>query len=175
MKKSKQYAVTPAEVLIIDDDRSLLFTAKSVIEGEGHHVRTASNGRDGLSMVEKKRPDIIILDLMMPELDGYEVCRRLKNVPASENIPVLFLSSHGRPEEKVKAFEVGGVDYLVKPYSTLELLIRLRTHLVFQHIQKTLNIQIEKRTEELCIDALTMAARLIDKTPTELKQYINKK
>ena len=149
MKRFRQYAVTPADVLIIDDDESLLFTAKSVIKAEGHRVRTALNGRDGLRMVEKKVPDIIILDLMMPGLDGYEVCRRLKTVPSSENIPVIFLSSHSRPEEKVKAFEVGGIDYLVKPYSRLELLIRLHTHLVLQHIQNALSSEVDKRTEEL--------------------------
>ena len=149
MNRLKQYVITPAEVLIIDDDESLLLTTKLVVEGEGHNARTASNGVDGLSLVQKKAPDIIILDLVMPGWDGYEVCRRLKTDPTSQNIPVIFLSSHDAPEEKVKAFEAGGIDYLVKPYSRIELLIRLRTHLALQHIQNTLSSKVKKRTEEL--------------------------
>lgn len=149
MKRLKQYVTTPAEVLIIDDDDTLLLTTKLVIEAEGHHVRTAKNGVDGLGMVQQQVPDIIILDLMMPGMDGFAVCQQLKNDPISQNIPVIFLSSHDTAEEKVKAFEVGGIDYLVKPYSRLELLIRLHTHLALQHIQDGLTLQVKKRTEEL--------------------------
>ncbi|MCI5207820.1 MAG: DNA-binding response regulator, partial [Candidatus Electrothrix sp. ATG2] len=149
MKRLKKYVKTPADVLIIDDDESLLLTTKLVIENEGHNPRTATNGIDCQRLVQEKKPDIIILDLMMPGLDGYEVCQRLKGNPSTENIPVIFLSSHDTPEEKVKAFEAGGVDYLVKPYSRIELLIRLSTHLTLQHIQNTLSSEVKKRTEEL--------------------------
>lgn len=149
MNRLKQYIKKPAEVLIIDDDESLLLTTKFVIEAEGHKARTADNGIDGLRMVQEHIPDIIILDLVLPELNGHEVCKQLKALPASQNIPIIFLSSHNSVEEKVKAFEAGGVDYLVKPYSKIELLVRLHTHLALQNIQNSLTSEVKTRTEEL--------------------------
>jgi DNA-binding response OmpR family regulator/DNA-binding CsgD family transcriptional regulator len=149
MNRLKQYIKKPAEVLIIDDDEALLLTTKFVIEAEGHKARTADNGIDGLRMVQEHIPDIIILDLVLPELNGHEVCKQLKALPASQNIPIIFLSSHNSVEEKVKAFEAGGVDYLVKPYSKIELLVRLHTHLALQNIQNSLTSEVKTRTEEL--------------------------
>ncbi|WPD23019.1 MAG: response regulator [Candidatus Electrothrix scaldis] len=149
MNTLKQYVKNPAEVLIIDDDEALLLTTKLVIEAEGHKARTAGNGIAGLRMVQEHIPDIIILDLVLPELNGHEVCKQLKAHPASQNIPIIFLSSHNSVEEKVKAFEAGGVDYLVKPYSKIELLVRLHTHLALQNIQNSLTSEVKTRTEEL--------------------------
>lgn len=149
MNRLKQYIVTPAEILIIDDDEMLLTTTKLIVEAEGHNARTATSGREGLKIAKHQPPDIIILDLMMPDMDGREVCHRIKTDPKSKNVPVIFLSSHDAPEEKVKAFEAGGIDYLVKPYSRLELMIRLRTHLALQNVQNTLSSEVKKRTEEL--------------------------
>ncbi|MCI5119820.1 MAG: response regulator [Candidatus Electrothrix sp. AUS4] len=149
MNRLKQYVKNPAEVLIIDDDDTLLLTTKLVIEAEGHKARTADSGVDGLRLVQERIPDIIILDLMMPGLSGYEVCKQLKAHPASQDIPVIFLSSQNSAEEKVKAFESGGVDYLVKPYSRIELLVRLHTHLALQYIQNSLASEVKKRTKEL--------------------------
>ena len=100
-------------------------------------------------MVREKVPEIIILDLVMPEIDGYEVCRRLKADPRSAGVPVIFLSGLISAEEKVKAFETGGVDYIVKPCSTVELLARLHTHLTQQRIQNSLAAEVRKQTVAL--------------------------
>lgn len=100
-------------------------------------------------MVQEQLPDIIILDLVMPGMDGYEVCRRLKADPQSAEVPIIFLSGLISAQEKVKAFEAGGVDYLVKPCSTVELLARLHTHLVLQRARNALATEVRKQTVEL--------------------------
>ncbi|XOF33694.1 MAG: response regulator [Candidatus Electrothrix sp. YB6] len=140
-----------ATVLVIDDDALYVRFMKLTLEEHGYRAQTAASGEAGLQSVQKKenRPDIILLDLVMPDLDGYEVCRRLKADPLSADIPVLFLSGLGSPQEKVRAFEAGGVDYIVKPYSRIELLARLRTHLALQRMRNNLAKEVRKRTAEL--------------------------
>ncbi|MCI5158066.1 MAG: response regulator [Candidatus Electrothrix sp. AUS1_2] len=141
--------ITPAEVLIIDDDKAVQLTIKFAVQSRNYQVRTASGGREALMLVQEKLPDIILLDLVMPEMNGYEVCRQLKADPRSAKRPVIFLSGVVSAEEKVKAFEAGAVDYIVKPCSTVELLVRLHTHLSLQRIQNTLASEVKKRTAEL--------------------------
>ncbi|MCW5202074.1 response regulator [Desulfobulbus sp. US4] len=137
------------EVLIVDDDDGARLTIKHIVESAQYQARTAAGGHDALKMVQEKLPEIILLDLVMPEMDGYEVCRRLKADPRSAEIPVMFLSGLISAEEKFKAFEVGGVDYIVKPCSTVELLARLHTHLTLQRIQNSLAAEVRKQTVEL--------------------------
>ncbi len=110
-----------AKILIVDDDESILFILRAVIEREGHQVFSVSEGISALRSARRKVPDLIILDLEMPGMNGCEICQQLKADPATASIPIIFLSSHDVPESKVRAFEAGGVDYLVKPYSRLEL------------------------------------------------------
>jgi DNA-binding response OmpR family regulator/DNA-binding CsgD family transcriptional regulator len=140
---------TAATVLVIDDDALYVRFMKLTLEEHGYRARTAASGEAGLQSVQENRPDIILLDLVMPDLDGYEVCRRLKADPLSTDIPVIFLSGFGSPQEKVRAFEAGGVDYIVKPYSRIELLARLRTHLALQRMRNNLAKEVRKRTAEL--------------------------
>jgi DNA-binding response OmpR family regulator len=122
-------------ILIVDDDESILFTLRIILENEGHQVITASEGRAALHIACTKVPDLIILDWEMPGMHGCEICRQLKSDPATT--------------AKVTAFEAGAVDYLVKPYSRLELLVRVRTHLALQQRQNSLTAEIQKRTVEL--------------------------
>lgn len=137
------------DVLIVDDDDGARLTIKHIVESAKYQARTATGGHAALKMIQEKLPDIIILDLVMPKMDGYEVCRRLKADPKSAEIPVIFLSGLISAEEKVKAFEVGGVDYIVKPCSMIELLARLHTHLTLQRIQNSLAAEVRKQTVEL--------------------------
>ncbi|MCI5138250.1 MAG: DNA-binding response regulator, partial [Candidatus Electrothrix sp. AR1] len=137
------------DVLIVDDDDGTRLTIKHIVESAGHQARTAAGGHDALKMIQEKLPDIIILDLVMPGMDGYEVCRHLKADPRSTEVPVIFLSGLISAEEKVKAFEAGGVDYIVKPCSTIELLARLHTHLTQQRTQNSLAAEVQKQTVEL--------------------------
>ena len=149
LKKKDKMVNSRTDVLIIDDDDGTRLTIKHIVESARYQARTAAGGHDALKMVQEKVPEIIILDLVMPEMDGYEVCRRLKADPRSAQVPVIFLSGLISAEEKVKAFEAGGVDYIVKPCSTIELLARLHTHLSVQRIQNSLAAEVRKQTIEL--------------------------
>jgi DNA-binding response OmpR family regulator/DNA-binding CsgD family transcriptional regulator len=137
------------DVLIIDDDDGTRLTIKHIVESAQYQARTATGGHDALRMVQEKVPDIILLDLVMPKMDGHEVCRRLKADPRSAEVPIIFLSGLVSAEEKVKAFEAGGVDYLVKPCSTVELLARLHTHLALQRARNALATEVRNQTVEL--------------------------
>ncbi|MCI5222320.1 MAG: response regulator [Candidatus Electrothrix sp. AR4] len=140
---------TPAKVLIVDDDKVSLYKMRLAVESLGYQVIIAPNGSAALKMVQEETPDIIILDLIMPEMDGYEVCRRVKAAPNFSNIPIIFLSGLNSPKDKLKAFEAGGVDYLIKPCSKTGLFVRLRTHLNLQDTQNHLVTEVKKRSKEL--------------------------
>ena len=137
------------DVLIVDDDEGTRLTIKHIVESAGYQARTAAGGHDALKMAQGKLPDIIILDLVMPEIDGYEVCRRLKADPRSAQVPIIFLSGLISAQEKVKAFDAGGIDYIVKPCSTVELLARLHTHLTIQRTRNSLAEEVRNQTVEL--------------------------
>jgi CheY-like chemotaxis protein len=124
-------------VLIIDDEKSLLLIAQRVLQKEGYEVITASNGIEGLKQAEEQLPDIILLDIVMPDLNGYEVCRRLQAIPATCRIPVVFLSVKGVVDEKKgapvqglkeinEAFAYGSADFLNKPVTARELIDTIR-------------------------------------------------
>jgi CheY-like chemotaxis protein len=110
------------------------------------------NGKLALQSVATTPPDLILLDIMMPELDGYEVCAQLKTDPASAAIPIIFITALNEPLDKVKAFNLGGVDYITKPFQTEEVLARVRTHLHIHELQiqlETANTQLTARNAEL--------------------------
>lgn len=136
-------------ILIIDDDESILFTLRAILIGEGYQVITVSEDVAALYNARSKKPDLIILDWEMPRINGCEICRQLKSDPATADIPIIFFTSHDALEGKVEAFKAGAVDYLVKPYSRVELLVRLRTHLALQQTQNRLTAEVKKRTVEL--------------------------
>ena len=136
-------------ILIVDDDESILFTLRAILLGEGYQVITVSEDIAALYSARSKKPDLIILDWEMPKINGCEICRQLKSDPVTADIPIIFFSSHDVLEGKVEAFKAGAVDYLVKPYSRVELLVRLRTHLAVQQTQKRLTAEVKKRTTQL--------------------------
>jgi PleD family two-component response regulator len=121
-------------ILIVDDNSlnvSLLETVLSV----AYLTRSASQGIQALDIAREVLPDLILLDIMMPEMDGYEVCQRLKDDPLLRDIPVIFLSILESTEIKVKAFKSGCVDYITKPFQADEVLARVRTHLMARKLQ----------------------------------------
>lgn len=145
-------------ILIVDDTPQNLLVLTNMLEQSGYHVRPAINGELALQAVQRSRPDVILLDIMMPEMDGYEVCRRLKAEPTTVDIPVIFISAFNELEEKLKAFQMGGVDYITKPFQAAEVLLRVNTHLNMNAMQQQLreqNILLQnelaerKRTEAL--------------------------
>lgn len=127
---------TPTSLILIVDDLPInLKVLRRLLADTGHRLTFAVDGKQALERVQSARPDLILLDLMMPEMDGLEVCRRLKEVPKTANIPIIFLTANYEIEPLVKAFEQGAVDYITKPFRASELLTRLQTHLNLTHLQ----------------------------------------
>ena len=120
---------TKAKILIVDDQLENLRLLEEILIGQGYEIRKAINGSTALMGVEAFSPDLILLDVNMPELDGYQVCQKLKNNRATRNIPIIFLSASDQIDYKIKAFEVGGVDYITKPFQVLEVLARVQTQI----------------------------------------------
>ncbi len=116
-------------VLAVDDKPTNLQFLGKLLSDNGYEVAMAQSGQQALNFVKKDEPDLILLDIMMPEMDGYEVCERLKNEFNSRHIPVIFLTAKTDAEDVVKGFDVGGVDYVTKPFNSAELLARIRTHI----------------------------------------------
>jgi two-component system, OmpR family, response regulator len=114
--------VKGAHLLIVDDEDNLRSMLAAALQHHGFVVSTAANGRDALDVIPKERPDLVLLDVMMPDLDGFEVCRRLRT--EGDRTPVLFLTARDSTEDKVRGLTLGGDDYLQKPFSLDELIAR---------------------------------------------------
>ncbi len=119
-------------LLIIDDEMESVALLLSFLEGQRLDLRVALDGEDGLRKAIKARPDAILLDVRMPGLDGYEVCRRLKSAQQTADVPVIFLSGNSSLEDKLEGFAAGGVDYVCKPFRAEEVLARIFVHLRLQ-------------------------------------------
>jgi len=116
-------------ILIVDDNPMNLLIASKTLENMGYKTNTAESGKAGFELMENEIPSLILLDIMMPEMDGYEVCRKIKEIEKWQEIPVIFLTSMGETEKLVEGFRAGGVDYITKPFKAEELLIRVKNHL----------------------------------------------
>lgn len=141
----------PADILIVDDTPENLRLLSRMLTKQGYNVRKAISGQMALRAVNTAPPNLILLDIMMPEVDGYEVCQQLKNNPQTSEIPIIFLSALDDVIDKVKAFKVGGVDYITKPFHLEEVLIRIQNQLSLQAAEKEihlLNTQLEIRVQE---------------------------
>ncbi len=132
---------TGYNILLVDDNPQNLATLSRILTKQGYRVRTAISGQVALKSVNSMLPDLILLDIRMPEMDGYEVCRRLKNSPKTQDIPVLFLSALDAPEDKIAAFDVGGLDYIIKPFHLDEVIARVKTHLALRTMREQLQTQ----------------------------------
>jgi signal transduction histidine kinase len=132
-------------VLVVDDNPTNLDLLFKHLDGAGYKVLVAQDGKMALRQAEYARPDIILLDVMMPELDGFETCRYLKANEATKDIPVIFTTALADIESKIKGFEVGAVDYLIKPFDRQEVTIRINAHLTIRRLQKKLQLEIIER------------------------------
>lgn len=144
---------TSINILVVDDTSFNLRLLSESLILEGYQVKCVMNGQMALSIVEKTPPDLILLDIMMPQIDGYEVCKRLKANRTTCDIPVIFLSALDEPLDKVKAFELGGVDYITKPFELVEVFARIQNHLKLQQallkiqqLNEDLETRVKKRT-----------------------------
>ena len=123
------------DILIVDDTAANLQLLSGMVKGQGYRTRLARSGAAALRAAESQPPDLILLDIMMPEMDGYEVCRRLKADPELSGIPVIFLSALGETEDKVEAFGAGAADYVTKPFQFDEVRARVEAHLGLRRLQ----------------------------------------
>lgn len=145
MKNYPHAVRTIPEILVVDDMQANLRVLVTILENEGYKVRPVTNGQLALLVAEKEKPDLILLDIMMPGMDGFEVCRLLKEKPAFAEIPVIFISALTDTSNIVKAFSGGGVDYITKPFQVEEVTARVRTHLKL-HQQK---IELQEQKKEM--------------------------
>lgn len=146
-----QDGVIKEDILIVDDTPENLRLLSIMLSKQGYHVRKSLNGQAALMAVQTVAPDLVLLDIMMPDMDGYEVCRHLKSKSETADIPVIFLSALNETFDKVKAFQVGGADYVTKPFQFEEVLTRVQNQLSqrawAREIQK-LNAELEERVHE---------------------------
>ena len=138
-----------ANILIVDDTPNNLRLLSTMLTDKGYKVRKAINGERALKAVRGMTPDLVLLDIMMPDMNGYDVCRRLKNSPDTRNIPVIFISALDDEMDKVLAFDVGGVDYIPKPFQIQEVLARVENHLTLRRQQKQLEAQNARLQQEI--------------------------
>ena len=138
-----------ADILVIDDDVTTIHLFQAILEKIGYLVRSAESATEALKSMEGFLPDLILLDIKMDDMDGFELCELLQCDPSTRDIPVVFISSLADPQDKVRAFKAGGVDYIVKPFYKDELLSRVRTHVNLRLMRKRLEQQVKKRTLSL--------------------------
>jgi len=118
------------KVLVVDDEVNITQILEFSIGSEGYEVLSAANGEEAVEKARREQPDLIILDIMMPRIDGYETCRILKANPLTKNIPVVLLTAKGRDIDKRLGYEVGATDYIIKPFSPSKLIERIHELLV---------------------------------------------
>ena len=128
------------EILIVDDNSQNIQFLGRILEENDFTPILARNGEQALILATKEEPDLILLDIMMPGMDGFEVCTRLKEMPQTEHIPIIFLTSITDKGNIVRAFELGGVDYVTKPFNPAELLARVKTHVEMKILRGILPI-----------------------------------
>src|ERR1700704_6649289 len=136
----------PSRILIIDDAAANIQTLSSILKERGYNINIATNGRQGLEVLERIRPDLILLDIMMPEMDGFETCQRIKASTVWREIPIVFLTAKTDTADIVRAFELGAVDFVSKPFNAHGLLARVNTHLPLA--------PLHRETERLLLNVL---------------------
>jgi two-component system sensor histidine kinase/response regulator len=134
-------------ILVVDDTAENLRLLANMLGEKGYEVRPVTNGRHALQAAERSAPDLVLLDINMPEMDGYEVCRRLKDNEALREIPVIFLTALTETADKLKAFGFGGVDYVSKPFQIDEVLARVKVHIALRRAQSELASNYERLRE----------------------------
>ena len=136
-------------ILVVDDTSDSLRVLTNTLKADGYHVQPADSGELALASLATKMPELILLDIRMPGLDGFEVCRRLKSQAQSRNIPVVFLSALSEVEDRVEGLKLGAVDFISKPFRKEELLARVETHLELARLRTSLEKRVAERTAEL--------------------------
>lgn len=160
------FDLTQYNVLIVDDAPINLGVIVSFLESYGLGIRIARSGESALRRIQYDQPDIVLLDVLMPNMDGFETCRQLKANPKTRDIPIIFMTSLTSVEDKVKGFEVGAVDYVTKPLHQEEVLARVTTHLQLRELTRVL----QNRHEQLQVTSEQEKARLFDAVKQQREQ-----
>jgi PleD family two-component response regulator len=147
-----------ADILIVDDKLENIRFLSNFLANQGYQVRKAINGQAALTAARTVSPDLILLDINMPGMGGYEVCEKLKQEPQTSSIPIIFLSAGDDIDDKIRAFKVGGVDYITKPFQLEEALVRIQTQLKVQSLQKKLQVCNEELQQTITALQKTQAA-----------------
>ncbi len=159
------------KLLVVDDIPENVRLLSRILTDSGYHVRSAANGAQALRMVHESLPDMILLDIGLPDINGYDVCTSLKKEKGFQDIPVIFISALDATEDKVRAFQVGGVDYITKPFQMEEVLARVETHLALLHLRSSLqaaNQDLKTRLLEL-----TQSQQKLSSQESKLRAFIN--
>ncbi len=127
-------------ILVVDDEIYIVHILEFSLTMEGYAVLTASDGEEALRIIEQERPDLVVLDIMMPKLDGYEVCKRLRQDDQFRTLPVILLSAKGRPIDREAGLSAGADDYITKPFSPRKLLEKMRELLDRQELKKVVGL-----------------------------------
>ncbi len=138
---------TPANILIIDDTPANLRVLASMLEAQGHYARPVNNGTMGVQAAQLSLPDLILLDIQMPDIDGFEVCRQLKADERTRDIPVIFISALDETSDKIEAFRIGGVDYITKPFQLEEVQARVEVQVELQRLRKRDKLLINEQAQ----------------------------
>lgn len=154
----------PATILVVDDIPANLGLLFDALTQAGHRVLVAESGESALAQLQHETPDLVLLDYMLPGMDGMEVCKRIKARPECTDLPILFLTAVTELDEKVRALDAGAVDYVTKPIQTPEVLARVRTHLRIARLQRELADELEMRreAEEQLRDSLDQALVVVN-------------
>jgi putative two-component system response regulator len=147
-------------ILMVDDNTTNLQVLREILQGLGHKLLAAKNGRSALSIARKAQPSLILLDIMMPEMDGYEVCRRLKASEETRHIPVIFLTALTDAADETKGLHLGAVDYITKPLNPELVRLRVRNQMELQRYREHLEQLVEERTRELSLTQAVMIESL---------------
>jgi two-component system sensor histidine kinase/response regulator len=173
MKSDNNY-----KILIVDDVSKNIQILGNILSQENYQIAWAQSGSEALSIVESQDFHLILLDIMMPEMNGYEVCEKLKKSPKTADIPVIFLTAKADMDSIIKGFDIGGQDYITKPFNAKELLVRVQTHILLKEQQKalkeaneTLEEKVRERTKQLN-EANKVLSRL-DNTKSEFLSIIS--
>ncbi|MHC5937304.1 sensor histidine kinase [Nostoc sp.] len=136
-------------ILIVDDNPTNLSVLCEALNSEGFRFRVAVDGESAIAQAERNQPELILLDIQMPGIDGFETCRRLKANPVTQNIPIIFTTALSDTENKTKGFSLGAVDYIPKPFAQEEVIARVRVHLQLKQLTESLEQQVSDRTKAL--------------------------
>ena len=151
LQKNSSQNVVKGDILIVDDTPANLRLLSQMLHDQGYQVRPVPDGRLALAAAQARPPDLILLDIRMPEMNGYQVCKQLKADNNTMDIPIIFISALDDIQDKMKAFKVGGVDYITKPFHIEEVLARVETHLTLKKLYAQLQSTNLKMTQELAL------------------------